>query len=130
VSELRHLVAGECRTWSQIVRDSVDDTGPPSSALEQLHLLTGLFHNKDFFSPVAYQTSHVSVACGAALQELNLVSVASRQVRVQKKGDNYPVVYLYLFLETFFLSTSFLSKIKNSLLKSPTLGVIYLGTEL
>jgi len=41
VAELRRVVAAECRAFSQVVRDDVDDSGPPSSALEQLHLLTG-----------------------------------------------------------------------------------------
>jgi len=53
VSELRRIVAAEYRAWSQIVRDNVDDAGPPSSsdvddagppssAVEQLDVLTGL----------------------------------------------------------------------------------------
>lgn len=41
VAELRRVVAAESRAWSQIVRDNVDDAGPPSSAVEQLHILTG-----------------------------------------------------------------------------------------
>ena len=41
VAELRRVVAAECRAFDQIVRDNVDDSGPPSSAVEQLHLLTG-----------------------------------------------------------------------------------------
>jgi len=43
VAQLRRVVGVECRAWNQIVRNNVDDAGPPSSALEQLHLLTGLF---------------------------------------------------------------------------------------
>jgi len=41
VAELRRIMAAESRAWSQIVRDEVDDAGPPSSAVEELHLLTG-----------------------------------------------------------------------------------------
>jgi len=43
VAELRRIVAAECRAWGQVVRDEVDDAGPPSSAVEQLHLLSGQF---------------------------------------------------------------------------------------
>jgi len=43
VAELRRVVTAECRAWGQVVRDEVDDAGPPSSAVEQLHLLTGQF---------------------------------------------------------------------------------------
>jgi len=42
VSELRRVVSLEVRTWSEIVRDNVDDVGPPPSSVEQLHLITGL----------------------------------------------------------------------------------------
>ena len=42
VSELRRVVSLEVRTWSEIVRDNVDDVGPPPSVVEQLHLITGL----------------------------------------------------------------------------------------
>ena len=43
MAELRRIVAAECHAWGLIVRDNVDDAGPPSSAVEQLHLLTGQF---------------------------------------------------------------------------------------
>jgi len=41
VAELRRVVSLEVRTWSEIVRDNVDDVGPPPSVVEQLHLITG-----------------------------------------------------------------------------------------
>jgi len=45
------VVAAECRAWAQIVRDNVDDAGPPSSAVEQLHLLTGQLFYIHRYSP-------------------------------------------------------------------------------
>jgi len=42
VAELRRVVSLEVRTWSEIVRDNVDDVGPPPSVVEHLHLITGL----------------------------------------------------------------------------------------
>jgi len=41
VAELRRVFESQSRAWSQIVTDSVDEAGPPSSAIEQLHSLTG-----------------------------------------------------------------------------------------
>jgi len=41
VSELRHVASVEQQACRQLVRDNVDDAGPPTSAVEQLHLLTG-----------------------------------------------------------------------------------------
>ena len=42
---LRSVAASEETAWNEIVRDNVHDTGPPPSAIEQLHLLTGLRPN-------------------------------------------------------------------------------------